>query len=1044
MTANQSANYNLGIAADMAALSLAAYQDGETLGRTLAELGWTPLSSTAITLDTGGGYAATPAGNSVANAYAFVATREFGDETQMAVVFRGTNQEEDADWDTNISTYGFTKYYLALRPLLIEALRQGYYTVDSLFFTGHSLGGAAVQAAMQDILEPVDKALWTQWGSSDSEAPLHQGTRLWNEYGLSGIPQSQIASKTVGYTFGAPGLSFDKLAATLNTDPATYRDVLFQYEHTALTENTYPDPVAIIGSSIGSTLTISLNDDLADHYTDLNGGNGYLSLHSMDAYQESMYRAIYGMDLIASDTSYTIDRLPTLPQLTSSTWGNDKLISYWGDLYGGDGNDILVGNHGTLTGGSGDDIYVITQQGAKVTITGNHADQGDRLYLGSGFAESQLSSRQVGSDLLLHFDHGNTLSSDITVKDWYAGGTAYQLSEIAFLNGTANSNSYLTTDTYANGSKQANSLRDLGIKAPLLLKGSSAALSSNGRYAGSIIQTMDGTSGFTWVVNDLKTGAETKLSFTAAESSLRLYGNFQVESISNDASHILIKTWSGDFIWNGQTYQNGLYWVNPQTRAIQRIDVAPNASYLRWDDWHSMENTALSSDGRTIIFKKHLGTADGGQTDTIFAADLSSGTVTQVSPDTPASRGNVTVSTDGRFVCYTNTARLGVESWDTRTDIFVTDRLTNTTTRVNTTTQGQTFGSQTGFSPSMSDDGRWIAFDTTENLSAKDTNWNADIYVKDLKTGTLTLASVDNQGRAMSGFYARISSNGRYVSFQTDWQIDPAAGRLYVRDMVAGKTYMATGSAPLDPGYMTSESVYTMSDDGRQLLVWTWNRYDAGDDTQSGNYYVFTLDGGNDNGWTTTTQGIEVKVAASGKLTKGSQTLTLAESAESGMGNKLDNLLMGNAADNQLLGKGGNDTLIGGAGNDYLSGGDGQDTLFGGAGSDILVGGDGVDVFRYDVVSEGGDRIVDFQVGRDQLSFYSPNFGGLDWGKLTAENFVIGTSATQAVATFLFDPATRTLSFDADGTGAGTSTTIVTFDRRTTLSASDIMIMPPV
>lgn len=1038
MTANQSTNYNQGIAADMAALSLAAYQDGETLAHTLAELGWTPLTSTFLNLDAGGGYAANGAALPIDNSYAFVATREFGGERQMAVVFRGTDQT--SDWVNNLSTYGFEEYYTALRPLLVEALRQGYYSADSIFIAGHSLGGAAAQAAMVDIFEPQDKVIWKQLGIPDAAATLRPGTRLWDQSGMAGYPREQLASKITSFTFGAPGLTADNFQASLNTDASLYRDRMFQFEHEETADGVVDDPVASLGTNVGSTLTIDLADDIATRYAAL-ANTGLTGLHSMDAYQESMYRAIYGMDLIASDTTYTIDQLPTLPQQTSTTWGNDKLVSYWGDLNGGGGNDILLGNHGTLTGGSGDDIYVITQQGAKVTITGNHADQGDRLYLGSGFAESQLSSRQVGSDLLLHFDHGNTLSSDITIKNWYAGGTAYQLSEIAFLNGTANSTSYLTTDTYVNGSQQAHSLRDLGIKAPLLLKGSSAILSSNGRYAGSVIKT-DHSSGLTWVVNDLKTGAETKLSFTAAESSLWLYGNFQVESISNDASHILIKTWNNGFTWNGQTYQDGLYWVDPQTRVIQRVDVAPNASYLDWDGWHGIENTALSSDGRTIIFKKHLSTADGGQTDAIFAADLSSGTVTQVSPDTPGERGAVTVSADGRFVCYTNTARPGVESWDTRTDIFVTDRLTNTTTRVNTTAQEQPFGSQTRFSPSMSDDGRWVAFDTMENLSAKDTNWNADIYVKDLKTGAVTLASVDNQGRAMSGFYARISSNGRYVSFQTDLQVDPTVGNLYVRDMVAGKTYKATGSAPLDPGTFTSESVYTMSDDGRQLLVSTWNRYDMGDDSQSGNYYVFTLDAGNDNGWTTTTQGIEVKASTSSQLTKGSQTLTLEDAAASGIGNKLDNLLVGNAADNQLLGKGGNDTLIGGAGNDYLSGGDDNDVLFGGAGSDTLVGGNGVDVFRYDAVSDGGDKIVDFQSGTDTLTFYSPNFGNLDWGSLSTDNFVIGTDATQAVATFLYDPSKRTLSFDADGSGAGAAVTIATFERRTSLGASDIMIIP--
>lgn len=159
-----------------------------------------------------------------------------------------------------------------------------------------------------------------------------------------------------------------------------------------------------------------------------------------------------------------------------------------------------------------------------------------------------------------------------------------------------------------------------------------------------------------------------------------------------------------------------------------------------------------------------------------------------------------------------------------------------------------------------------------------------------------------------------------------------------------------------------------------------------------------------------------------------------------GVGNKRDNVLTGNGANNFLLGKRGNDTLFGGDGKDCLSGGEDDDTLVGGAGADTLTGGSGIDVFRYDNTSEGGDRITDFECGRDKIVVYSPNFGALAEGALSGSAFVVNGPATDAIATFLYNTATQALSFDADGTGAGAAITIATFDGRTPLSASDILV----
>lgn len=71
----------------------------------------------------------------------------------------------------------------------------------------------------------------------------------------------------------------------------------------------------------------------------------------------------------------------------------------------------------------------------------------------------------------------------------------------------------------------------------------------------------------------------------------------------------------------------------------------------------------------------------------------------------------------------------------------------------------------------------------------------------------------------------------------------------------------------------------------------------------------------------------------------------------------------GGDGDDILYGDAGNDHLVGGSGNDTLSGGTGNDLLNGGAGNDELVGGAGADTFQFTSLSDGHDRIADFQIG---------------------------------------------------------------------------------
>jgi Ca2+-binding RTX toxin-like protein len=148
--------------------------------------------------------------------------------------------------------------------------------------------------------------------------------------------------------------------------------------------------------------------------------------------------------------------------------------------------------------------------------------------------------------------------------------------------------------------------------------------------------------------------------------------------------------------------------------------------------------------------------------------------------------------------------------------------------------------------------------------------------------------------------------------------------------------------------------------------------------------------------------------------------------------------LAGDAQANVLFGWSGADTLVGFANIDALFGGDGNDTLFGGTEQDFHFGQGGADVFVFQGLSEaftGVDSLQDFASGVDKIALSSAGFG------VGSINFVTGPGATAAAPQFIYNPTTRTLLFDPDGTGAGsTAVPILTLQAGATLVASDLAL----
>jgi len=161
-----------------------------------------------------------------------------------------------------------------------------------------------------------------------------------------------------------------------------------------------------------------------------------------------------------------------------------------------------------------------------------------------------------------------------------------------------------------------------------------------------------------------------------------------------------------------------------------------------------------------------------------------------------SSIGSIAISPDGRYVVFESAASNLVAGDSNRmSDAFLRDRVTGSTTRVSLSTAGAQPNSYSQ-SPTISADGRYVAFSSYgSNLVAGDTNRTADVFVRDRFTGVTTRVNVTSAGAQASGYswLSGISADGRYVAFQSDASNVVAGDTngkadVFVRDRLAPAT----------------------------------------------------------------------------------------------------------------------------------------------------------------------------------------------------------------------------------------------------------------
>jgi Tol biopolymer transport system component len=183
----------------------------------------------------------------------------------------------------------------------------------------------------------------------------------------------------------------------------------------------------------------------------------------------------------------------------------------------------------------------------------------------------------------------------------------------------------------------------------------------------------------------------------------------------------------------------------------------------------------VSNDGRFVAFtSSHTQLVDGidanGASEDVYQLAVDSGRIERVSVDSsglqPAKGWSVapSVSDDGRFVAFASTAPLSPtgrsNAQKPESRVYVRDTVSQTTKLV-----------ATGWKPALSGNGRYVAFvSAADHLVSRDRNKASDIFVADLATGAIDLVSRSASGGSGNGASANpsLSSDGRFVVFQSD------------------------------------------------------------------------------------------------------------------------------------------------------------------------------------------------------------------------------------------------------------------------------------
>ncbi|MGH9038544.1 MAG: TolB family protein [Acidimicrobiia bacterium] len=277
-------------------------------------------------------------------------------------------------------------------------------------------------------------------------------------------------------------------------------------------------------------------------------------------------------------------------------------------------------------------------------------------------------------------------------------------------------------------------------------------------------------------VYDRATGTTERVSL--ADDDTEADGQSQRPTLSTDGRYVAFWSDATNLVTGDTNDVADVFVVDRVDGLVRRVSVGPGGVQANGESVRPV----ISGDGATVAFEsaaRNLTPKDviGRGTDTnaardIFVHDLANDETTRVSVASDGTQGageslRPSMSADGRFVAFQSEAVFDSADTNKARDVFVHDRESGTTTRVSLS-GSEAQGDGGSFSPSLSADGRYVAFwSNAANLVGADDNAASDVFVRDLQDGITRRSSVTSDGVEGDGDSSdpSISPDGRWVAY---------------------------------------------------------------------------------------------------------------------------------------------------------------------------------------------------------------------------------------------------------------------------------------
>ncbi len=283
-------------------------------------------------------------------------------------------------------------------------------------------------------------------------------------------------------------------------------------------------------------------------------------------------------------------------------------------------------------------------------------------------------------------------------------------------------------------------------------------------------------------------------------------GDCYAPAISGDGKSVAFESHATNLIADDKNGVKDIFVWHAVTNKIERVSKGNDGKDANAESYEP----SVSGDGNLIAFTSTASnisaTEKGESNNNVYLRNMQLDTTIMISVDPSSKKGgggsNASIAYDGkRIAFYSHTSTLVSDDKNGLWDIFLWDQNNPQLKRISLTADGQerNQGIESAnrvVAPSISGNGRYIVFSTTaSNMVPGDNNNFQDVFIYDVNTNTITIASTTANGKMGNadspigqGEKISVSYDGKYVAYSTNaTNLGVPAANIVMYDVAAKK-----------------------------------------------------------------------------------------------------------------------------------------------------------------------------------------------------------------------------------------------------------------